>query len=54
VSGRRQLVEEVARRHALSIDTYALLKAYELLMERITSEMNSGRLSFDGVSGSAA
>ena len=42
--GRRQLVEEVARRHALAIDTHALLESRGALMARITSDVNSGKL----------
>ena len=47
---RRQLVEEVARRHGLSIDTDTLLEAHGPLMERITNEMNSGNLSVTPIS----
>ena len=47
---RRQLVEEVARRHALAIDTHALLEAHGPLMERLTSEVNAGELSVTPIS----
>ncbi len=47
---RRQLVEEVARRHALTIDADALLEAHGPLMERITNEVNSGNLSLTPIS----
>lgn len=42
---RRRLVEHVARRHALTIDTDALLAAYTPRMERLANEMNSGKPS---------
>ena len=47
---RRQLVEEVARRHALAIDTHALLEGRGALMARITSDVNSGKLSVTPIS----
>jgi hypothetical protein len=47
---RRQLVGEVVRRHALTIDTHALLEAHRPLMERITNELNVGKLSLTLIS----
>ncbi len=47
---RRQLVEEVACRHALAINADALLEAHGPLMERITSDANSGKLSVTPIS----
>jgi hypothetical protein len=47
---RRQLVEEVARRHALAIDTHALLEARGPLMARIATDVNSGKLSVTPIS----
>ena len=48
--GRRQLVEEVARRHALAIDTHALLEGRGALLARIASGTNSGELSVTPIS----
>ena len=47
---RRQLVEEVARRHALAIDTRALLATRGELMARISTDVNSGELSVTPIS----
>ena len=42
---RRRLIEDVAHRHGLPIDTHAILAAHGPLMERLTAEMNSVKLS---------
>lgn len=47
---RRRLIEDVAQRHGLLIDTHALLKAHRPLMERLTAELNSGELSITPIS----
>jgi len=47
---RRQLVEDMARRHALAVDTHALLEARGSLMARITNGLNSGMLSLTPIS----
>jgi hypothetical protein len=46
---RKPLVEEVARRHALSVDTDALLRAYQPLMDEIRDSLSSGRLTLTPV-----
>jgi hypothetical protein len=43
-------VEEVARRHALAIDTHALLAGRGALLARIASGTNSGELSVTPIS----
>jgi len=48
--GRRQLVEEVAHRHALAIDTHALLEGRGALLARIATDVNSGKLSVTPIS----
>jgi hypothetical protein len=47
---RLQLVEEVARRHGLTIDGDALLEAHERVTESITNGLISGELSVTPIS----
>lgn len=48
--GRGRLIEDVAHRHDLLIDTHALLEAHRPFMERLTAELNSGKLSVTRIS----
>ena len=45
-----ELIEDVAHRHDLLIDMHALLEAHQPFMERLTAELNSGKLSVTRIS----
>jgi hypothetical protein len=46
---RKPLAEEVARRHALTVDADALLRAYQPLMDELRDDLASGRLALTPV-----